>query len=855
MRSSVASLARVLALALLGAGSLQAQDSWQAMHVLRSEPGGRRLSQSWFDVRGVRLDGELRTEGDAERAVRGLLREHAAELELDVAQLRGVRTVLDAQGGFAVFEQTARVGIICVPVVGTELKVVWDRQRLVRAVLQHTWRGLEEPLAAARLSSSEAMRMVEGGRKPRLVAWVDEEQGARAAWELSVETEPGRRVFVDARDGAVLGSLSSVAHASGTGAFYWQSVVSTPTITTGSLYYLDGSGYLQGPYARVDIINGGPQLTRSFSPTNHFVYSPSVWQEAGDFYQVTLYQVAVWMKVLLVEVVDTAVAPRGFDILADFAGTSRYEFGNQRWSIFVQSSSGNDHDGTVHEVGHAISHSAGFVPELRHIDSDALHEGLADFLSLIDQSNVRPTPRPDRNWDSGEVPPGGFLRTLDSCFTHGRNLIAGDEHNNGIIFGAALRDLTLRTGRSTALRLAVQCARYLNPPSTFDDAVEALVLADRDLYLGVHATLLRRLFWIRELSGWVPTNPWLPAAVLESAHPYDDDVDQTFSHTIPGANALIVTLHPATRTYRTSTGVVDLLYVQDANHQDIPGSPFSGELRGQSLRVPGDTVHIRLYSRPADNRVAFGFRCESIVAENPSNQTPRAAFTASTTTGDVPFLVIFDARTSSDPDGQVMLYALDPDDGSDIVYLDPAHPVAEHFYNQALFVGQQTHQVTLTIFDQHGGSDTMTIPIVALPHIPRAIYQQFGDGCTGSLGIPTITPTGALQLGNTLSLQFDNLPQHAAILVTGFSNFTSSLGSLPIDLALIGAPNCALAVSPEITVPLSGTGNRATYSLTVPNLPALDGLAIYHQALVPDTAAGNALGAVLSDAWGGMVGM
>lgn len=177
------------------------------------------------------------------------------------------------------------------------------------------------------------------------------------------------------------------------------------------------------------------------------------------------------------------------------------------------------------------------------------------------------------------------------------------------------------------------------------------------------------------------------------------------------------------------------------------------------------------------------------------------------------------------------------------------------FHLGSLFTGSQTMPATLRVFDEHGGSDTVLVPILAVPHVPRAIYAEFGDGCPGSLGVPAITPSGSPRLGASLTLQLDGLPQHAAVLLTGFSNSSSPLlGVLPIDLGPIGAAGCWLRVSPDVAIPLGGAANRATYSLNVPNLASLDGLAIYHQALAPDPAAGNGLSAVLSAAEGGLVG-
>jgi PKD repeat protein len=132
-------------------------------------------------------------------------------------------------------------------------------------------------------------------------------------------------------------------------------------------------------------------------------------------------------------------------------------------------------------------------------------------------------------------------------------------------------------------------------------------------------------------------------------------------------------------------------------------------------------------------------------------------------------------------------------------------------------------------------------------------YGFFGAGCAGSLPVSRLQHTFRPQIGGAVVVNLDNLPQSAAIFLIGLSKTTSPLGALPLDLTAIGAPGCFGRVSPDVASILIGAGNTATWSLGVPNTAAFLGMLLYNQALVLDPGF-NALGAVLSDATGMMVG-
>lgn len=109
--------------------------------------------------------------------------------------------------------------------------------------------------------------------------------------------------------------------------------------------------------------------------------------------------------------------------------------------------------------------------------------------------------------------------------------------------------------------------------------------------------------------------------------------------------------------------------------------------------------------------------------------------------------------------------------------------------------------------------------------------------------------------GQTLSLTIQNGPALATALVSlGFSD-TLWLGlPLPLDLAIVGVPNCTVFASLDhfFAVQLDGTGT-GTWSLPIPNGANLHGLRFFNQALI--LGAPNPLSAHLTNAGRGTIGV
>ncbi|MCR9248091.1 MAG: PKD domain-containing protein [bacterium] len=131
----------------------------------------------------------------------------------------------------------------------------------------------------------------------------------------------------------------------------------------------------------------------------------------------------------------------------------------------------------------------------------------------------------------------------------------------------------------------------------------------------------------------------------------------------------------------------------------------------------------------------------------------------------------------------------------------------------------------------------------------------FGTGCVGALGVPRLDPVGTTpRLGTTYRLDVTNVPNGLAVMVLGLSHtFSPIFGALPYDGTAAGAPGCLLRVNGDIIRFLSATGTTATWTLSIPNNPALTCLPLFTQAVVLSNGT-NALGFVASDAWAAVVG-
>jgi hypothetical protein len=111
--------------------------------------------------------------------------------------------------------------------------------------------------------------------------------------------------------------------------------------------------------------------------------------------------------------------------------------------------------------------------------------------------------------------------------------------------------------------------------------------------------------------------------------------------------------------------------------------------------------------------------------------------------------------------------------------------------------------------------------------------QQFGLGCRGTAGIPTLSfPSGSsAKLGGSLAISVANCIATTPVLhVLGFTRFGPG-----IDLGIIGAPGCKLYETTDVIFPgVSNSSGVYSFQATVPNDTALICFRIYTQVFPSD---------------------
>lgn len=129
-----------------------------------------------------------------------------------------------------------------------------------------------------------------------------------------------------------------------------------------------------------------------------------------------------------------------------------------------------------------------------------------------------------------------------------------------------------------------------------------------------------------------------------------------------------------------------------------------------------------------------------------------------------------------------------------------------------------------------------------------------GNGCPGSLGVSTSTPSGAPRLGQTWSVTVNNAPLFTVGFIFGFSSTTSAFGALPLDLSPFGITGCNAYTSPDSYFTIGSSTTSVTFSLPIPNSPSFSGVNFFTQGLVLDAGAANPAFTVTSDATCAVIG-
>ena len=135
-------------------------------------------------------------------------------------------------------------------------------------------------------------------------------------------------------------------------------------------------------------------------------------------------------------------------------------------------------------------------------------------------------------------------------------------------------------------------------------------------------------------------------------------------------------------------------------------------------------------------------------------------------------------------------------------------------------------------------------------------FAVFGSNCSGAQTAPALSaPEGPL-VGKPFALFLRRNPADLAWVTVGASAQRFGPLPLPLSLAAIGMPGCALHSSPDLIIPVypQAFPNLPDLYLPIPPLPQLVGQSFYCQALVRDPTA-NALGFTVSNAGEARIGM
>jgi fungalysin metallopeptidase (M36)/fungalysin/thermolysin propeptide len=150
----------------------------------------------------------------------------------------------------------------------------------------------------------------------------------------------------------------------------------------------------------------------------------------------------------------------------------------------------------LHEYGHSIQDNQ--VPGFgASEEAGAMGEGFGDYLAASFFESLKPArfARCIGSWDataySHEDPPN--LRRLDSTKRYPRDVVH-EVHADGEIWSACLWELRTAMGRAACDKLVLAHHFLLKRDAGFADAALSLILADRRLFRGAHASTIRTVF-------------------------------------------------------------------------------------------------------------------------------------------------------------------------------------------------------------------------------------------------------------------------------------------------------------------------------------------------------------------------
>lgn len=130
---------------------------------------------------------------------------------------------------------------------------------------------------------------------------------------------------------------------------------------------------------------------------------------------------------------------------------------------------------------------------------------------------------------------------------------------------------------------------------------------------------------------------------------------------------------------------------------------------------------------------------------------------------------------------------------------------------------------------------------------PLPQWRPYGSGCSGSAGVPTLSPSPSTvppTPGAQLTVHLDQAPAQPGVAVA-----VVALERVDVELSFLGLPGCSALVLPigGWLQPIVYTGTSADWTLALPALEVVRGLPVFVQVLALDPN-NNAFGGATSSA-------
>ncbi len=374
----------------------------------------------------------------------------------------------------------------------------------------------------------------------------DLEGGARLGYRVSIPNEDPMgdwQVFVDAKDGKVLGIVDRAQYADGTGQVFdpdprskmsdssfvdsgdADSAVPFPAaydiVNLLGMTFSAGTYSLSGPYAQL-IDNESPTVvpvTATHADSFRYQRSPSGFEDVMCYWQLDMSQ--RYIQSLGFTNVNNRV--QGVDSHGLSGADNSHYVPSTGNLAFGEGGIDDDEDADViwHEYGHSIQDN--IVPGWGGGQEGAMGEGFGDYWAHSYSLFKAPGFQPLHvfTWDgNGETWPG---RVAIDVTMHYPENCCGEVHDSGTLWCSGLIDAYNSVGRTAMDRIVLDHHFALGTSATMADAAAQIIQSDFDLYGGAHvSTLVAKFgFWgFVNPADFVPTITHTPRTDTEASGPY-----------------------------------------------------------------------------------------------------------------------------------------------------------------------------------------------------------------------------------------------------------------------------------------------------------------------------------------------